>query len=378
MEGRIFVLQADETLKALSQEPYDSEELLQTLLAKYPELLAGDQMDRTNPPRWLLITREQVVPSTEQGGGRWALDHLFLDQHGIPTLVEVKRSSDTRIRREVVGQMLDYAANGVIYWSLNRIRMSFEATCQKQGRDPDEVLAEFLTEAQQPEPNTEAFWEQVLTNLKARRIRLVFVADVVPAELRRIVEFLNAEMTSTRVFAVEIRQFVGEGVRTLVPTVLGGSAQESRPGERAPARQWDRESFLAEFEPELAAVAERLLGWIEPRVNEIWWGQGSTSGSFVPTMRISGRRNYSLFTCRTKQKDIQIYFGVFAGKGPLVDEEKRMALREQLNQISGVNIPVDGIVRYPSLPLRALETEEGFRQFTTAMQWVIDQVQAAN
>jgi hypothetical protein len=34
----------------------------------------------------------------------------------VPTLVEVKRSDDTRIRREVVGQMLDYAANGVVYW----------------------------------------------------------------------------------------------------------------------------------------------------------------------------------------------------------------------------------------------------------------------
>jgi hypothetical protein len=33
------------------------------------------------------------------------------DQNAVPTLVEVKRSSDTRIRREVVGQMLDYAAN---------------------------------------------------------------------------------------------------------------------------------------------------------------------------------------------------------------------------------------------------------------------------
>jgi hypothetical protein len=32
----------------------------------------------------------------------------------VPTLLEVKRSSDTRIRREVVGQMLDYAANGVV------------------------------------------------------------------------------------------------------------------------------------------------------------------------------------------------------------------------------------------------------------------------
>jgi hypothetical protein len=38
---------------------------------------------------------------------RWSLDHLFLD---VPTLVEVKRSTDTRVRREVVGQMLDYAA----------------------------------------------------------------------------------------------------------------------------------------------------------------------------------------------------------------------------------------------------------------------------
>ena len=32
----------------------------------------------------------------------------------MPTLVEVKRSSDTRIRREVVGQMLHYAANAVV------------------------------------------------------------------------------------------------------------------------------------------------------------------------------------------------------------------------------------------------------------------------
>jgi hypothetical protein len=38
-----------------------------------------------------------------------------LDQDAIPAIVEVKRSTDTRIRREVVGQMLDYAANSVVY-----------------------------------------------------------------------------------------------------------------------------------------------------------------------------------------------------------------------------------------------------------------------
>src|SRR5262249_3604083 len=31
----------------------------------------------------------------------WSVDHLFLDQDAVRTLVEVKRGSDTRIRREV-------------------------------------------------------------------------------------------------------------------------------------------------------------------------------------------------------------------------------------------------------------------------------------
>ena len=43
------------------------------------------------------------------------LDHLFLDQDGVPTIVETKRSSDNRLRKEVVAQMLDYASNALIY-----------------------------------------------------------------------------------------------------------------------------------------------------------------------------------------------------------------------------------------------------------------------
>jgi hypothetical protein len=61
------------------------------------------------------------------GGGRWSVDHLFLDQEAIPTLVEVKCSSDSRIRREVVGQMLDYAANAVVYWPIETVRSLLNA-----------------------------------------------------------------------------------------------------------------------------------------------------------------------------------------------------------------------------------------------------------
>jgi hypothetical protein len=67
---------------------------------------------------------------------RWRVDHLFLDQEGVPTLVEVKHSSNTQIRREIVGQLLEYAANSSNYWTAERMRESFEAQCSAVQRDP--------------------------------------------------------------------------------------------------------------------------------------------------------------------------------------------------------------------------------------------------
>src|SRR3990172_3458687 len=173
----------------MREQPYDSEDVLQELLAKYPNILAGEQIDVSVPRRWLLISREANVPS-EDIEVRWSIDHLFLDQDAIPTLVEVKRSSDTRIRREVVGQMLDYAANAVVYWSIESIRAQFEANSHAQGFDPEQRLSEFLG----PDSDLEQFWQKAKTNLQAGKVRMIFVADEIPAELRRIVEFLNAQM----------------------------------------------------------------------------------------------------------------------------------------------------------------------------------------
>src|ERR1043166_8228765 len=143
MSDGIFLLDLDKLVEMI-QQPYETEDLFQTRLAKYPNLLAGGQMNRANPRRWLLVSREMAVPAEQDGGGRWSLDDLFLDQDAIPTLVEVKRSSDTRIRREVVGQMLDYAANASRHWPASHMRERFAAKCQRDGLDPAEVVADFV------------------------------------------------------------------------------------------------------------------------------------------------------------------------------------------------------------------------------------------
>ncbi len=126
MSGGIYLIQGDEKLVKMEEQPYDSEDLLQGLLADYPNLLAGDRTDDTEPHRFLLVSREMSLSSEEDSSGRWSVDHLFLDQDAIPTIVEVKRSSNTQIRREVVGQMLDYAANAVVYWPVEFLRTQFE------------------------------------------------------------------------------------------------------------------------------------------------------------------------------------------------------------------------------------------------------------
>jgi hypothetical protein len=161
MSGGIFLLSGG-NLVEMREQPYDSEALLQEWLAKYPDLLAGDQL-AGSPRRWLLVRRETGVPDREGGGSRWSLDHLFIDQEAVPTLVEVKRGEDTRIRREVVGQMLDYAANGIVYWPADRLRADFETRCAKEGKDVREAFGASLGDEVTPE----RFWDDVEQNLRS-------------------------------------------------------------------------------------------------------------------------------------------------------------------------------------------------------------------
>ena len=82
--GGIFLVQPDGGLTRMDEARYDSEDLLQALLARYPDLLAGDQLAPAEPRRWLLIAREAGIPDAVGTVDRWSLDHLFLDQEGTP------------------------------------------------------------------------------------------------------------------------------------------------------------------------------------------------------------------------------------------------------------------------------------------------------
>lgn len=369
MSGAIYLLQPGGQLLAMREQAYDSEALLQQLLADYPDLLAGDQMEPAEPRRWLLVSREMPVPSDEAGAGRWSLDHLFLDQDGVPTLVEVKRSTDSRIRREVVGQMLDYAANAVAYWPVERIRAAFEASTA----DPAGTLRAFL----KPDEDPEDLWLRARTNLQAGRIRMVFVADVIPPELRRVVEFLNRQMDPAEVLAVEIRQYVSGDTKSLVPRVLGHTHETRKPAP--PANVWDEARFFehlaSNVAPDEVRVARALLEWGTRNATRVWWGRGAREGSFIPVANHGGV-DHQLFAVWSTGT-VEVLFQWYANKPVFAEDGKRLEMLERLNAIPGVSLTADAIRRRPNLPLKRFVEPVARRQLTSVFEWYLSQVRGA-
>ncbi len=364
MPSRIFSISATGELSTLEEVSFLTEDEFQGLLATHPDLMAGDQIDPSVPRRWLLVTREAAVPDASTMS-RWAVDHLFLDQDGIPTLVEVKRSTDTRLRREVVGQLLEYGAHAQSYWPVDFIRAQLAIRCEQAGSSLESELAAFLENR-----SAEEFWSDVKTNLTAGRIRLIFVADKMPPELKQVIEFLNGQMDPAHVIGVELPVFSDGTTRTIAPRVVGQTAKAQN-RKASVARQWDRVSFLEAIESakgrEHRDLAARVLDWSGANFDYVYFGAGTVLGSFTPVLRTAHDTIWFFYLWTNGQVEIQ--FQWLKARPPFDALDLREELRQKLNEIPGVSIGADGLERRPAFPAQLLLEGEAEAKFLRVMEW---------
>ena len=355
----IFHINANNEAVQLYEQRYENEDLFQQLIERYPDILAGEQINPESPRKWILISREMGVPGHEGGSDQWFLDHLFIDQDGIPTFVEVKRSTDTRIRREVVAQMLDYAANASVYWPVDRLRQAFEDHYDS----PTDELNQKLNI---PHGEESAFWNKVDANLRLGKLRLLFVADEIPSSLQRIVEFLNGQMIDTEVLGLEVKQYVSaNNQRTLVPKLIGQTSSAIQTKQKQQRFKWDEAAFLDRVSgisgDMITSVCQRILAHFRNDGCRIYWGEGSKQAGFVPIY--DGIRAHQLLAVYSygSSKKVEIYFQHF--KEPFHTETKKKALLQKFNTIPGVEIPESAITKRPSLDCNLLVNTSNLEKF---------------
>ena len=72
MTDKIYLIKNNEPI-TLEEKEYEQEKVLQELLGKYPDILAGEQMNPENPRRWILVTSELHLVSKRL----WKYKFLF-------------------------------------------------------------------------------------------------------------------------------------------------------------------------------------------------------------------------------------------------------------------------------------------------------------
>lgn len=376
MRGVIYQVNGD-ALVAMERTLYDAEDVLQRLLATDARLLGGAASGEASSRRWILIRREALVRGAS--GQQWSADHLFVDDEAVPTVVEVKRSTNSQVRREVVGQLIEYIANLRASTSADELRSAYEAGVLGRDGEPEQALQQALGVTM----TADEYWAAVGENLARGRIRGFVVADVIPEEARRIIEYLNEQLGDSRFLALEVPQFTAvNGVTTLVPQIVAGSLEPPvKPTNARPGAQWDADRLVAAIEekgqPGAAVAARSLLRWASDRHLEARFGRGGEWGTATFVVPIPGEpRVVTIWVPGT----LQWPFGGY--RAPLDNEERGRELLARINGIAGVKWttgqPPSAPGRYPATYLAPFAAEATFRQLTDVLDWVVSELRGQN
>ena len=349
--------------QVVESSAYIDESHLQKLLDESPEVVSLEEI-RPGAGQLVAAIREFSLPVGY-------IDLLAFTAQGDIAIIECKQAKNTQAKREVIGQILDYAAH---LWE-----MSYESLDDKVRAIKSMSLADFVHSKTGEDWDEEQFRANVRAGLADGNFILVIVVDEINDELSRIVRYVNATgSTSFSFAALEMRRFTTEQAEMLVPHVFGpvhAAPKQSSAGKN----KWSEETFFPELRrlhgDQAEANAHVILEWCKQKEFNIWWGEGSRSGSFVPTYNANGRA-YQLFAVWTYGR-VEIYFQWYQYRPPFDLKDKRKEMLQRLNEIVKTKLSSEAINLRPGIPLLELSQPGMLEKFFAVYEWFIEEVDKA-
>jgi len=359
------------TVTPLNETKFTEEGKLQDYLEEYPTLIP--LADIVEGASTLICIGREV------GAGSGSIDLLCIDKDSLLTIVETKLRRNREARREVMGQIIEYASY-VSQWTADDVYRIANEYFAKSDKAPEsykgKTLGEIMKEIVGDEFSDEDFRTKIGQNLRDGRVRLVIAVDELIEPLRATVTFLNSH-SNFDILLLQVTDFEeSKDKKVLVPLLFGYATKSADRGRET--KHWDEASFFADTkercEPKIADTIIGLYEFTKDNADEISWGKGTTYGSFT-FRKIRQRMLVSIFTI-TSSGSGWICFGEQVGKG--VKEEPLQAFKSKLNEVPGVNIPEEALKlgKFPSFTVEVLTKADNLKRFQNAVLALCQQIES--
>lgn len=176
----------NETTKNLTRLPLDgkdfSEEWIQKLIHNHPTILPINEIEPSFSPL-ISIGREISTPVGY-------LDNLFVSPDGYLTIVETKLWRNPEARREVVGQIIDYAKE-LSKWTFSDLDNAIISYNRLYNNSSDGLLTTVRKHTELDESDEQFFADNISKNLKRGRFLLLIVGDGIRESVEDMIEYLS-------------------------------------------------------------------------------------------------------------------------------------------------------------------------------------------
>lgn len=232
-----------------------SEAAIQQLVQAHPQCLPIAEIDS------IFVDPVPICMELQTPAG--AIDNFMVTPTGLPILVECKLWRNPQGRREVVGQILDYAKE-LGRWSSSDLQREVN---RRLGREGDSIVD--MLRAAGHAIDEIAFNDALTRNLRRGRFLLLIVGDGIREGVEAITEYVQAHAgLHFTLGLVEMPIYAAaSGARLIVPRVVARTALITRHVVAAPDGLRIEEDSNGEDEgtdPEIAAwSAERRAFWTE-------------------------------------------------------------------------------------------------------------------
>lgn len=354
----ILIRQSDGTWREATYAGYALESDLQSILAAHPHLIPGVGAGA----RTCREFQSEVGPA----------DIVVVGAEGDVTLVECKLASNPQVRREIVGQMFDYASR---LWNMD----VDDFAARWQNRTQESLFGEGIAE-------NFPLREALARTLAEGKFRIVLAVDAINPALKRMVEYLNfMSGPSTSVIAVEYSRLTQDNIEILMPHVYGQELAEAKSGALKFAIGdyvlWDAETYRSWLEANDSASLENFDLFLKEASDAQLPFIGSSKAR-APSGHLeifdSNRRRLgtvSIFYFSGQGASIEFDFTRLSRLSPAdMPEASRLdAFIDQLGQVAGLgevaeNMRSTGFAsRRPNVPLSRLP-EESIRGAFAALQ----------